>query len=127
MPEKNNIKEELLKQMNENPHKVMKSTQDIFTKDKLLIKRLKWITAFSWLLVVICFITASFLKQARGFLIEDEWRLLKTLTIILRPLFWIAIFLTASLYVRSRTLTIRQIQVKLSDIEEQLKKMSKEQ
>lgn len=127
MPEKNNIKEELLKQMNKNPHKVMTSTQDIFTKDKFHIKRLKWITAFSWLLVVICFITASFLKQARGFLTEDEWWLLNTMTITLRPFFLIALFLTVSLYVRSRTLTIRQIQAKLSDIEEQLKKMSKEQ
>ncbi len=127
MPKKNNIKEELLKQMNENPHKVMKSTQDIFTKDKSHIKRLKWITAFSWLLVIICFITASFLEKARGFLIEDEWWLLNTMTITLRPFFLIALFLTVSLYVRSRTLTIRQIQAKLSDIEEQLKKMSKEQ
>jgi uncharacterized membrane protein YbhN (UPF0104 family) len=127
MPEKNNIKEELLKQMHENPHKVMKSTQDIFTKDKLLIKRLKWITAFSWLLVVICFIITSFLDKARGFLAEDEQWLLHIITITLRPFFLIALFLTVSLYIRSRTLTIRQIQVKLSDIEEQLKKMSKEQ
>ena len=130
MEKENDLKEELLKQMEKDSDKIpeanTKSAQDIIATDLARIKRLKWITICSWLLVVICFIAVTFLEQARNShaLIAIEYAWLNSLIMILRALLMIAIFLTASLYIRSRTLTLHRIQIRLSNIEMLLKQMA---
>ena len=130
MEQENNLKEELLKQMEKDSDKIpeanTKSAQDIIAKDLVRIKRLKRITILSWLLVVACFTVATFLEQARNSdaLIAIEYAWLNSLIMILRALLVIAIFLSASLYMRTRTLTIHKIQIRLSNIEMLLKQMA---
>ena len=136
MAKENDIKEELLKQMEKNSDRAsdanIKSPQQIIVRDAKRVKRLKWITAFSWLLVVICFIAVAFLEWARdsGVLIDIELDWLSSLATVLRAIFVIAILFTISLcislFIRSRTLTMHQIQARLANIEEQLKKMSRD-
>ena len=132
MANETDIKEELLKQMEKNSNRTsdanIKSPQQIIVRDARRVKRLKWIAIFSWLLVAICFIATVFLEWARdsGVLIDIERAWLSSLVIILRAMFVIAIILTISLYIRSRTLTIRQIHIRLANIEELLKKMSQD-
>jgi len=132
MAKENDIKEELLKQMEKSSDRAsdanIKSPQQIIVRDAKRVKRLKWITAFSWLLVVICFIAVVFLAWARdsNVLIDIELDWLSSLATILRVMFVIAILFTISLFIRSRTLTMHQIQARLANIEEQLKKMPRD-
>jgi hypothetical protein len=130
MSEESNLKEALLRQMDqesdERHQDGTKSIEEIIARDMVRIKRLKWITASSWVLVVLCFIPAAFLEYAEesGVLTTNELVFLNSLALILRALLLIAIVLTVSLYMRSRTLTIHRIQARLANIEELLKKMS---
>ena len=132
MAKENDIKEGLLKQMEKDSTASSgannKSIKEIIVLDARRVKRLKWTAIFSWLLVAICFIATAFLEWARdsGALIDIERAWLNSLIVILRALFLIAVFLTVSLYVRSRTLTIHKIQIRLSNIEMILKKMSQD-
>jgi ABC-type anion transport system duplicated permease subunit len=136
MAEQSNIKRELIKQMDKNSDKLsgvnIRSPQEIIVRDTKRVKRLKWITVFSWLLVVICFILAAFLywAEASNAIIDIERAWLRSLATIIRVMFVIAILFTISLcislFIRSRSLTIHQIQVRLANIEELLKKMSQD-
>ena len=132
MTKENNLKEELLKQMEKDSDKIpeanTKSSKEIIAKDLARIKRLKWVTICSWLLVAVCFIAAAFLERAQdsNALINTEQVWLNSLIIIFRALLLIAIFLTTSLYIRSRTLTIHKIQIRLSNIEMLLKQMAQD-
>ena len=132
MAKENELKEELLKQLDNDSDKIpeanTKSSKEIIAKDLARIKRLKRITILNWILVVVCFLATTFLEQARNShaLIDTENVWLNSLIIILRALLMIAIFLSASLYMRSRTLTIHKIQIRLSNIEMLLKKMAQD-
>lgn len=132
MSEESNLKEALLRQMDKESDEThrdgTKSVEEIIARDIARIKRLKWITASSWALVVLCFIPAAFLEYAEKshVLTTNELVFLNSLALILRALLLIAIILTISLYIRSRTLTIRRIQARLANIEELLKKMSRD-
>lgn len=129
MAKENELKEELLKQISKNSdHKSIKSPQEIIARDTIRVKRLKWITIFSWVLVIVCFIATAFLERARNShaLINAELLWLNSLIMILRALFLIAVFFTISLYIRSRTLTIHKIQARLANIEILLKKMAQD-
>jgi hypothetical protein len=132
MAKENDIKEELLKQMDKDPDKMpeanIKSPKEIIAKDTARVKRLKWITIFSWLLVIVCFIAAAFLERARNSnaLIDTEHVWLNSLIVILQTLLLIAVIFTISLYVRWRTLTIHKIQARLANIEMLLQKMSRD-
>lgn len=134
MVEKSNIKRELLKQMEKGSNGMsganIKSPQEIIVRDTKRVKLLKWITTISWLLVAVCFIFAAFLDWAEesNAIVDIERAWLRSLGTILRAMFVIAILFTISLcislFIRSRTLTIHQIQVRLANIEELLKKIS---
>ncbi len=136
MVEESNIKRELLKQMEKDSNGMsvanIKSPQEIIVRDTKRVKLLKWITAISWLLVVICFMLAAFLHwaEASNAIIDIERAWLRALGTILRAMFVISILFTISLcislFIRSRTLTIHQIQVRLANIEELLKKISQD-
>ena len=137
MAEETNIKDELLGQMdlNANP----RAAEKIFTKDFARVRRLKWITIISWLIVAACLVITSLVKYAFGSLyaMGPLWRLkyelmdseraaLDGLIMAWRGLLLVAVISTVLLYVISRTLTISQIQVRLAAIEEMLKKMTQD-
>ncbi len=132
MAKENDLKEELLKQMDKDSNKMpganIKSPKEIIAKDMARVKRLKWITIFSWLLVFVCFVTGAFLERARNShsLIDTEQVWLNSLIVILQALLLIAVIFTISLYVRWRTLTIHKIQARLANIEMLLQKMSRD-
>jgi hypothetical protein len=127
----NEIKEELLKQMHkDSQHKSIKPPQEIIARDTARVKRLKWITVFSWLLVVTCYIIyiiIVFLENIQNSnTITGAYihLLLYPLLVISKILPLIAIILTISLYIRARTLATRKIHMRLANIEELLKKLS---
>ena len=132
MAKENDLKEELFKQMDKDSDKMpganIKSPREIIAKDMVRVKRLKWITIFSWLLVFVCFVTGAFLERARNShsLIDTEQVWLNSLIVILQALLLIAVIFTISLYIRWRTLTIHKIQARLANIEMLLQKMSQD-
>jgi len=132
MVKENDLKEELFKQMDKDSDKMpganIKSPREIIAKDMVRVKRLKWITIFSWLLVFVCFVTGAFLERARNShsLIDTEQVWLNSLIVILQALLLIAVIFTISLYIRWRTLTIHKIQARLANIEMLLQKMSQD-
>jgi len=137
MTKENDLKEELLKQMDKDSDKIpeanIKSPKEIIARDMARIRRLKWITTFSWLLVVAFFIVGGIIENAvpyPGFPGTTYKAvgviILPTLVVVLKALILISVFFTISLYVRSRALSIKQIHIRLINIEEHLKKMSQD-
>ncbi len=134
MAKENDLKEELLKQMDKDPDKMpeanIKSPKEIIARDMARVKRLKWITTFSWLLVFIGLVISEIIQPFPRF--PDTTRravwllILPTLEVVLKALILISVFFTISLYVRSRTLSIKQIHIRLINIEEHLQKMSQD-
>ncbi len=134
MAKENELKEELLKQMDKDPDKMpganMKSPQEIIARDMARVKRLKWITVFSWLLIFIGLVITEIVVPHPRF--PDTTRkavwviILPTLVVVLKALILISVFFTISLYVRSRALSMKQIHIRLINIEEHLKKMSRD-
>jgi len=124
MAKEKNVKEELLKQMDENFDQTSKrSTQQIIARDTARVKRMKWITIFSWLVIAVFFIVGGVIERNPSY---RNTAALNSAVVILRGLLLIAVIFTVSLYVRSRTLTLHKIQARLATIEEQLKKMSQD-
>ncbi|MBA7673204.1 hypothetical protein ES703_81392 [subsurface metagenome] len=134
MAKENDLKEELLKQMDKDSDKMpeanMKSPKEIIARDMTRVKRLKWITTFSWLLVFIGLIITEIVVPHPRFpdtTGKAVWLIfLPTLVVVLKALILISVFFTISLYVRSRALSIKQIHIRLINIEEHLKKMSRD-
>ena len=130
MAKKNDLKEELLKQMDKNSAEAtdvsVNSARKIIEKHKAQLRKLKWITAISWLVTMLYFMPMNFLKSNIMYLTEYERWLVHHSDTGLKVLIVIAVLLTFSIYSKSRTLTIRQIHFRLINIEEHLKKMSQD-
>ena len=131
MVENNSMREELLKQTDQNPTNIgrdnKKSIERIFARDAARVKRMKWITIFSWLMLAIVFVIGAIFESNLRVLDKNSanirWGILVVL--ILRTLFVTAVIFTISFYVRMRTLSIKQIQHRLSEIEKLLQERSK--
>ncbi len=125
MEKKNNLREELLKQMekNQNPTPSIspKSIETIIAKETARVRRMKRITVFSWLLLAASFMGTGIIGAVTGFRQESVFIIA---ILVAQALLIIAVSCTLSLSVKSRTLRMKQIQATLSDIQEQLKKMS---
>jgi hypothetical protein len=128
----NNIKVELLKQMDTNSSASGDEIRrSIIMKNTARVRRLKWLTIIIWILVVICFAVGAIIEcNVRG--IENDTLYKDTLliaisSIIFQAILLIAIVLTVSFFIRSRSLTLQQIQNRLANIEEQLKRMSSDE
>ena len=134
MAKENDLKKELLKQMDKDPDKMLeaniKSPKEIIAKDTARIKRLKWVVIISWLLVLGYWAAGAFWEWififygASGAFPRGFWT--RLLSVKSQPLLLIAIILTVWLYISSRTLTMHKIQIRLANIEEHLKKMSQD-
>jgi hypothetical protein len=129
MEKEYNIKQELLKQMTtDSVPDNQKISQEIISKNTTRVKRLKWIVIVCWLMVIVCFTIGAVaelnLKGIESDTLYKGTLLTSISVIIFRALFLIAIVLSISLFIRSRTLTLQKIQTRLANIEEQLKKLS---
>ena len=132
MPKENNIKEELLKQMEKDSgnasERNTKSLEQIIAKDIARVKRLRWVTVISWVLVALCFMATAFLERAMyaRALLDTEEAWLNSLIVILKALLLTAVIFAILLYTWARTLTIHRIQARLANIEAMLKQMSRD-
>jgi len=124
-PEKN-LKNELLKQNGVSTDKANDLRDKILARDKARVARMRKLVVVAWALVAACPVAMAISHLLPlGPKLE---RVLPALLIIpLEGLFLIAVIFTISLYVRSRTLTMHQIQSSLALIEEHLKKMSQKE
>jgi len=134
MDKAKDIKEALLKQMDEDfagSTDVNKdSARKIIEKHKTHLRRLKWIAAASWLITIIYAVGMHNLKvyllkyAIGGVLTRNEFSLVRLSDTGLIILICIALLLTYLVYSASRSMTILQICARLANIEEQLKRMS---
>ena len=134
MPGTNDMKEELLKQMDKdsaestdaNKNSARKIVEDYGAQVRLL----KWITVIGWVITILYFATMSILKEILqvdiNHVLTDEELFIRYSDIGLKVLLVIAVVLTVAVYLKWRTLTIRQIHIRLANIEKQLKKMSQD-
>ncbi len=70
MAEESNIKQELLKQLDKNSVEAtdvsVHSAREIIEKYKAQLRRLKWITAISWLVTILYFVAMYIMKVFSG-------------------------------------------------------------
>ena len=116
----NHLREELLKQAQTNGAGAG-SIQEILAKDEAAVRRMKKLTTVAWLLVLAFLITGAAIEA-----ILRNTLFLPVAIVVLQALFLIAVSFTVSWHVRSRTLTMHQIQARLSTIEMLLKKVMQE-
>jgi len=134
MAKVNNMREELLKQMDTDSAgstDVNKdSVQKIIEVSRSQVRRLKWIAATSWLITVLYSLGMYILKDfllvnyVEGALTRNEVMLIRYSDMGLKVFIVISVLLTYLSYCRSRTLTLLQISVRLAGIEEHLKRIS---
>jgi heme/copper-type cytochrome/quinol oxidase subunit 1 len=134
MARENDIKEELLKQLDRNSVEAadvsVHSAREIIEKHKAQLRRLKWSAAVSWLITILYFVGMHILKDfmlernIEQYLTKDEFWFLRYSDTGLMVLIIISVLLSYLVYSKSRTLTILQVCARLANIEEYLKKMA---
>lgn len=134
MAKENDLKKELLKQMEKDSTELsevsINSTGKIIEKHKTRLKKLKWIAAIGWLITILYALAMHNLKvylldnKIEDVLTSNVFWLIRWSDTCLMVLIIIAILLTYLFYSTSRTITILQISIRLATIEEQLKRMS---
>jgi hypothetical protein len=134
MAKENNIKEELLKQMDNDFTEVSdakkNSARKIIDNYIAQVRRLKWITAISWFITILYLLVMHNLKDvllkgsSQYLVTRDEFRLIRFSDAGFMVLLVIAVLLTYLVYSKSKTLAMLQICTRLANIEEQLKRMS---
>ena len=136
MAKEKDVKEELLKQMDKDSAETAgvtaNSAWEIIGKHKVQLKKLKWIAAISWLIMLACLLFLHSLKDyvfkqsSDNIFSENEFWFIRFSDIVSIVLVVICVLLTYLVYAKSKTLTLLQICARLTGIEEQLKKMSQE-
>ena len=136
MAKANDIKKELLKQMDKDSVETtdvgMDSARKIIEKHKAQLRRLKWIAAISWLITILYAVAMHSLKDyLLNYSIEDvltanEFLLVAYSNMGLIVLIIISLLLTYLVYSTSRRSTTLQICARLANIEEHLIKMSQD-
>ena len=136
MVKENDLKEELLKQMDKSSAEAagvnVNSAGKIIEKHKARLRKLKWIAAIGWLITILYALAMHNLKEfifknsIGGVLTRNEFRLIRWSDTCLVVLIIITVLLTYLIYSASRTVTILQISARLANIEEQLKKMAQD-
>ena len=136
MAKEKDIKEELLKQMDdysvETTDIISTSARNTIEKHKKRVRRQKWIAAISWLITGLYAVAMHNLKvyllkyNMEDVLTRQEFWLIRFSDWGLIVAIIIPILLTYLVYAKSKTLTMLQICARLASIEEHLKKMSQE-
>lgn len=132
MVEENDLRTGLLGQMDKDHGNASGAgtevPRDIIERDSARVRRLKWVVIVCWSLVVMLFVVGGIIEsstkggESNVSDLNSVW--VSVAAVVLRAMLLIAVVLTISLYIRSRTLTMRQIHVRLASIEEHLRKMS---
>ena len=134
MDKANDMKKELLKQMEKDSDgrfdTSANSAWKLIETHKGQLGRLKWIAAIGWIVALVCALALHNLKvyvfkhDIDGVLAENEFWLIRYSDTTSMVLLVICILLTYLVYAKSKTLTMLQICARLASIEEQLKKIS---
>ena len=136
MAKENDLKEELLKQMDKDSTGAagvnINSAGKIIEKHKTRLRKLKWIAITGWLITILSALVLHNLKvfvlenKIGGVFTSNEFWFIRRSDTVLMVLIIIAVLLTYLFYSTSRTVTILQISARLANIEEHLKKMSQD-
>lgn len=136
MDKEKNIKQELLKQMDKDSIEAddasLNAAGKTIKKHRAQVRRLKWITAISWLFAILYAVVMHNLKvfllknDLQNVLNEDKFWLVRHSDTGLIVLVIIAVLLTYLVYSKSKTLTMLQICSRLANIENYLKKISQD-
>jgi hypothetical protein len=125
MKKENNLKEALLEQMNKDSSRASKfdpaASQAIIAKDVARLKLIRTFAMVSWLLLILSLAATA---VAWAIVRSINAPLVVTLLLVSQLLLLIAVSLSGWHWARSRTLNMKQIQARLSEIQEQLNKMS---
>ena len=137
MATENDIKKELLKQMDkdsvESGDVRENSAGKIIEKHKARLRKRKWIAAIGWVITLLYALAIYCLKDILlknnigGVLTRNEFRFIRWSDACLMLLIIISVLLTYLFYSTSRTVTILQINTRLANMEEHIKKMSQDQ
>lgn len=124
MKKEMNIKDELLKQMGPAPDKG--TTRQILERDACRVRRMKWLNIVFWSVVGAAYVGGALLELAlKQEAISEGYAILMSFLIaishILTPF---GLIFLISYWLRSRSLTIRQIQARLAGIEKQLRELA---
>jgi len=122
-----NLRDELLNQDGVGVPKGNDLRDKVLAKDRAQVARMKRLTIYSWIVVGASLMAAGIVRLSFPNVVELRPELVPTFIVVWQGLLWIAIVFTASLYLRSRTLTMHQIQSSLALIEEHLRKMSEKE
>lgn len=136
MAKANDLKEELLKQMNQDSAETAgvsaNSAWEIIGKHRAQLRKLKWIAATSWLITLTCTVFLHNLKfyvfnqSLDDIFSENEFWFIRRSDTVSIVLVVICVLLTYLVYAKSKTLTMLQICARLAGIEEHLKRMSQD-
>jgi len=136
MAKENELKEELLKQMDKDSAGAADVSANtagkIIEKHKTRLRKLKWIAATGWLITIVYAVAMHNLKvflldkNIGGVLTSEEFWLIRRSDTVLIVLVIIALLLTYLFHSTSKTVTMLQISTRLAKIEEHLKKMSRD-
>jgi uncharacterized membrane protein YdbT with pleckstrin-like domain len=137
MAKEKDIKEELLKQLDQDSTETVgvsaNSAWEIIGKHKVQLKKLKWIAAISWLITLTCVLVLHNLKVyvfkqgLDDIFSENEFWFIRRSDTVSIVLVVICVLLTYLVYAKSKTLTMLQICARLTRIEEHLKRMSQDE
>ncbi len=116
----NPLKEGLLEQAQHNGSggnsDVNQTIQTILARDEARVKRMKKLTLLVWIAWPISFLIVAVLEW-----LLDSGLVVPVGIMVVQAVLLVAVSFTISLYVRQRSLTMSQIQARLSDIERLLK------
>jgi hypothetical protein len=135
MTNKPNLRDDLLKQNGTSAGASAGIRDKILAEDQRRVRHMRWLATRCWVVFLLFLLIWAYLKYdcpLLGARATEDIRLIFSgypwivSVIVFAPqaLFILAVALTLSLYLRSRTLTMHQIQASLTGIEEQLKKLA---
>ncbi|MEN6575750.1 MAG: hypothetical protein ABFD90_05350 [Phycisphaerales bacterium] len=124
MTDEKNLREELLRQNEANRQMADDFRNRILKADQTRVATIRWLVLFAWTLVATGVIAGVLARPLTGSIIEFYPQAVPVSIRVFEGLLVIATLLTIWLHVRSKTLTLRQIQMNLALIEEHLRKMA---
>jgi hypothetical protein len=124
MTDEKNLREELLRQNETSRQMADDFRNKVLKADQARVATIRWLVLIAWTLVGASVIAGVLARPLTGGIIEFYPQAVPVFIRVFEGLLVIATLLTIWLYVRSRALTMRQIQTNLALIEEHLRKMA---
>ncbi len=124
MATEKNLRDELLNQNGSSARKGNDLRDQVLARDEANVARMRTLTIYSWIVVGVSLAIAGIVRVSFPDVLEFRPQLVPLFITVWNGLLLLAVIFTISLYVRSRTLTMHQIQSSLALIEEHLRKMS---